>query len=97
MFKVFSKLKPIAGDVGQPDLAINSADRQLLIDNVNIFFHSAATLDFAETVKTSVDVNLLGTRRCLNLAKECKNLNVYVHVSSTYVNSWRLDADEVHL
>lgn len=60
-----------------------------------MIFHSAATLDFAETLKTTVDINLLGTRRCLELAKQCRDMKAFVHVSSAYVNSWQLQADEV--
>lgn len=83
--------------MGSPDLGMSVADRELLQENVNVFFHSAATLDFAETLKSTVDVNLLGTRRCLHLARECRNLKVFVHVSSAYVNCWRLQCDEVVL
>ncbi|GJQ78026.1 hypothetical protein Trydic_g2374 [Trypoxylus dichotomus] len=93
--EVFKKLKAIAGDVGSPDLGISTSDREVLQENVNIFFHSAATLDFAETLRTTVEINLLGTRRCLHLARECRNLKVFVHVSSAYVNSWRLQCEEI--
>jgi len=92
---VFKNVRAIAGDAGQPDLGISEADRKILTENVNVIFHSAATLDFAETLKSTVDINLLGTRRCLQLAKECRHLNVFVHVSSAYVNSFRLDCEEV--
>nr|XP_022920420.1 putative fatty acyl-CoA reductase CG8306 [Onthophagus taurus]XP_022920421.1 putative fatty acyl-CoA reductase CG8306 [Onthophagus taurus] len=92
---IFSKLKAISGDVGQIDLGISESDREILTEKVNVIFHSAATLDFAETLKATIDINLLGTRRVLELAKKCRNLSVYIHVSSAYVNSWKLSADEV--
>lgn len=90
-------MKIIAGDVGIPDLGLSSNDKKILTDNVNIIFHSAATLDFADTLKQTVDVNLLGTRRMIELAKQCKKLNVFVHVSSAYVNSYKLKANEVYI
>ncbi|KAG5874820.1 hypothetical protein JTB14_030208 [Gonioctena quinquepunctata] len=93
--QVFSEVKAIAGDVSQDKLGISSADRQILIEKVNVIFHSAATLDFGDTLKNTVDINLLGTRRVTELAKECRNLAVLVHVSSAYVNSWRKEAEEV--
>ncbi|KAF2898636.1 hypothetical protein ILUMI_07546 [Ignelater luminosus] len=31
----------------------------------------------------------------LELASQCRNFNAFVHVSSAYVNSWRLQADEI--
>jgi len=40
---------------------------------------------------------LIGTRRITELARQCANLQVLVHVSSTYVNSYRLEAEEVFL
>lgn len=85
----------IAGDVGEDNLGLSPEDRKKLVDNVDVIFHSAATLDFAETLKTTVQINLLGTRRMLQLGKECKHLKAFLHVSSAYVNSFRSTADEV--
>ncbi|XP_017781326.1 PREDICTED: putative fatty acyl-CoA reductase CG8306 isoform X2 [Nicrophorus vespilloides] len=93
--EAFKNVKCVAGDVGQPDLGLSPEDRKMLKDNVNVIFHSAATLDFAESLKTTVDINLLGTRRCLQLGKECTNLKVFIHVSSAYVNSWALVTEEI--
>lgn len=88
-------MKILAGDVGLPDLALSKEDRKTITDKVNVILHSAATLDFAESLKQTVDINLLGTRRVVELAKQCKNLNVLIHVSSAYVNAYKLKADEV--
>ncbi|CAG9823264.1 unnamed protein product [Phaedon cochleariae] len=93
--QVFSKVKVIAGDVSQDNLGISPEDRRTLVDNINVIFHSAATLDFGDTLKTTVEINLLGTRKVAQLAKECRNLAVFIHVSSAYVDSWRTEADEV--
>ncbi|CAG9855018.1 unnamed protein product [Phyllotreta striolata] len=93
--EVFSKVKVIAGDVGEENLGISTSDWQLLTENVQVIFHSAATLDFGDTLDMTVNINLLGTRRVTKLAKECRNLSVLVHVSSAYVNSYRTEADEV--
>ncbi|XP_018318447.1 putative fatty acyl-CoA reductase CG8306 [Agrilus planipennis] len=93
--QVFSKLKAIAGDVAQPNLGLSEADRKILTEKINVIFHSAATLDFAEGLRETVNVNLLGTRRVLELANQCRNLNAYIHVSSAYVNSYNLKAEEI--
>lgn len=93
--EVFAKVKPVAGDVGQENLGLSESDRTLLSQNVNVIIHSAATLDFGDTLRATVDINLLGTRRITELARQCANLQVLVHVSSTYVNSYRLEAEEV--
>nr|UEV87814.1 fatty acyl reductase 7 [Maruca vitrata] len=91
---VFNKLVPIAGDVGEDNLGLSDADRQTLINNVNVVIHSAATLDFQENLRPTVNINLLGTRRITELCKEIKNLKVLVHVSSGYVNSYLREAHE---
>lgn len=88
------KVRAIAGDVGQPDLGISAADRAMLTEKIDVIFHSAATLDFAEGLKQTVDVNLLGTRRMVELGKQCRNIKAFIHVSSTYVNSFRTKCDE---
>ncbi|KAF5280112.1 hypothetical protein FQA39_LY18146 [Lamprigera yunnana] len=93
--RVFRRLKVIAGDVSQPKLGLSTSERQILVENVNVIFHSAATLDFADGLKPTVLINLLGTRQVLELAAECRDLTAFVHVSSAYVNSFLLEADEI--
>ncbi|XP_045457933.1 putative fatty acyl-CoA reductase CG8306 [Melitaea cinxia] len=91
---IFKKLVPVAGDVGSENLGLNTEDRQMLIDNVNVVIHSAATLDFEESLKPTVNINVLGTRRVMSLCQELKNLTVMVHVSSAYVNSYLTEVHE---
>jgi fatty acyl-CoA reductase len=45
------KVIPIEGDMLEPNLGISDKDRKLLIENVNIVFHSAATVRFDEPLK----------------------------------------------
>ncbi|XP_022194518.1 putative fatty acyl-CoA reductase CG8306 isoform X2 [Nilaparvata lugens] len=70
-------------------------DRIEMKHKVNFIFHSAATLDFEASLKTTVEINLLGTKRVAELSKEMPNLKAFVHVSSAYVNSNLKSADEV--
>ncbi|KAG5682034.1 hypothetical protein PVAND_011426 [Polypedilum vanderplanki] len=92
---VFNKLIPIEGDVGEENLALSASDRQLLIDNVNIVIHSAATLDFQASLKPTVLINLLGTRQIMQLCSQMKSLVAMTHVSSAYVNSFLLETEEI--
>ncbi len=46
-----NKLVAINGDLSEPNLGISEQDRTLLADNVNIVFHSAATVRFDEPIK----------------------------------------------
>ena len=72
----FSKIIPIEGDVGQEHLGISPANRQILINNVNVVFHSAATLDFFQSLRETTNINLLGTRRVVQLCKQMTKLEV---------------------
>ncbi|KAM3955679.1 putative fatty acyl-CoA reductase CG8306 isoform 1-T2 [Aphomia sociella] len=91
---VFKKLVPVSGDVGEENLGLSPDDRQMLIANVNVVVHSAATLDFQESLRPTVKINLLGTRRVMELCRQIKDLKVMVHVSSAYVNSYLTEAHE---
>ena len=91
---LFEKLIAIGGDVGQENLGLSSADRLTLVGEVEIVFHSAATLDFEADLKTTTSINLLGTRRVVELCQEIRDLKAFVHISSAYVNSALSEADE---
>ncbi|CAK9831537.1 Putative fatty acyl-CoA reductase CG8306 [Anthophora retusa] len=91
---LFKKLIPVAGDVGEENLGLSSEDRLTLVEDVQIVFHSAATLDFEADLKTTTNTNLLGTRRIVQLCQEIRDLKALVHVSSAYVNSVLTEAEE---
>lgn len=57
-----------------------------------IVFHSAATIKFDEKLKLSVTINMLGTKRLVELCHRMKNLKALVHVSTAYCNC---DRDEI--
>ncbi|TGZ55748.1 Fatty acyl-CoA reductase [Temnothorax longispinosus] len=90
-----SKLIAVAGDVGEENLGLSSQDRTTLINKAEVVFHSAATLDFEADLRSTTNINLLGTRRIVQLCREIKDLKALVHVSSAYVNSVLHDVDEI--
>ena len=65
-------------------LGINPEERKILIKEVNIILHCAASIDFKAPMDLSVDQNVNGALRVLELAKECENLDVMNHVSTAY-------------
>ncbi|XP_050316024.1 fatty acyl-CoA reductase 1-like [Anthonomus grandis grandis] len=79
-----SKCVAIAGDVTQLNLGLSQNDREIIQNEVDFIFHSAATTRFDDTVRTSVKMNTLGTKYMLDLAKGCKKLQLFVHVSTAY-------------
>ncbi|XP_060844912.1 putative fatty acyl-CoA reductase CG8306 [Rhopalosiphum padi] len=84
---LYDKIKPVSGDISEEKLGLSDDDSKMLCDNVNIVVHCAATLDFETDLKTAVNINLLGTKRVVELCKQIKNLQCLLHVSSAYVNS----------
>ncbi|XP_066593248.1 uncharacterized protein [Prorops nasuta] len=90
-----NKLIPVAGDVGEENLGLSSVDRLTLVEHINVIFHSAATLDFEADLKSTTNINLLGTRRVVQLAQEVRSLKALIHVSSAYVNSALLEVNEI--
>ncbi|EEC02726.1 acyl-CoA reductase, putative [Ixodes scapularis] len=65
--------------------------KRALWENVDIVFHSAAIVKFDEPLKSSIDMNVLGTRRLLQL---CQGM-AFVHVSTAYCNCDKEDVAEI--
>uniref|UniRef100_A0A2S2Q417 Fatty acyl-CoA reductase n=1 Tax=Sipha flava TaxID=143950 RepID=A0A2S2Q417_9HEMI len=84
---LINKIKPVCGDISEEKLGLSDEDYKMLCENVNIVVHCAATLDFETDLKTAVIINLMGTKRIVELCKQIKNLQCLLHVSSAYVNS----------
>ena len=61
-----------------PELGLSSTDQKTLEDNVSIVFHAAATVKFDEALKLSVAMNLLGTKRLVQLCHKMKKLDVSI-------------------
>ncbi|XP_030379539.1 fatty acyl-CoA reductase wat-like isoform X2 [Scaptodrosophila lebanonensis] len=77
-------IQGIAGDCLLPGLGLCLEDRKMLIDNVNIVFHMAATVRFDEKLKTAMKINVNAAHDIMLLCKEMSNLKSVVHVSTAY-------------
>lgn len=75
---LLNKIKPVCGDISEEKLGLSDDDFKMLCDNVNIVVHCAATLDFETDLKTAITINLMGTKRIVELSKEIKNLQVKI-------------------
>lgn len=51
-------------------------DRKLMIDSINIVFHSAASVRFDDPLKDAIIMNTRGCREVMTLCQEVKNLDV---------------------
>jgi fatty acyl-CoA reductase len=78
------KVVPVIGDVRNDHLGLSDSDFQQLNRSASVFIHSAATLSFTEPLSVAVDMNVLGVRRALNIAKQLPHLQAMVHISTGY-------------
>ncbi|RZC42435.1 NAD binding 4, Sterile and/or Epimerase domain containing protein [Asbolus verrucosus] len=83
------KVKAVTGDVMELDLGLSAEDRRLLIDEVGIVVHCAASVRFDDPLHKAVIMNVRGTRELARLALEMKKVEVVVHISTTYCNTDR--------
>ncbi|XP_077560489.1 putative fatty acyl-CoA reductase CG5065 [Haemaphysalis longicornis] len=89
------KVKAVAGDLTKHNLGLTAADQAALVANVSVVVHSGATVNFNEPVKRAIELNVLGTRRVLDMCEDMPNLRALVYVSTAYSNCHKLEVDEV--
>ncbi|ETO35876.1 hypothetical protein RFI_01185 [Reticulomyxa filosa] len=86
----------VEGDITSPNnFGIGKESMQMLTDKENrlIFVHCAADIQFDRPLNVAMEINVLGSYLCVELAKQCKAAG-FLHVSTLYVNS-RMDRDSV--
>ncbi|KAJ8674565.1 hypothetical protein QAD02_005827, partial [Eretmocerus hayati] len=88
------KVTGIRGDVSSEDCGLSDADKQIIVNKINIMFHGAANVMFNAKVKVSLNTNVLGTQRILKLAQACKNLEVFVYLSTAYSHCYEKCIEE---
>ena len=54
-----------------------------------MIINSAASVNFDDPLQDALQINYFGCMRMLELAQECKHLEVLTHVSTCYVNCTR--------
>ncbi|XP_026281355.1 putative fatty acyl-CoA reductase CG5065 isoform X2 [Frankliniella occidentalis] len=80
------RVQPVAGDVSLPGLGLSAEDRADLLQDARVVFHAAATINFNAALATAVNINVLGSRRVLQLCQEMRALRAMVYVSTAYCN-----------
>ncbi|XP_012158352.1 putative fatty acyl-CoA reductase CG5065 [Ceratitis capitata] len=81
--QALKKVHAIAGDCSELGLGINEKDLKLL-QNVNIIYHSAASVRFDDPLRDAILMNTRGTYELIKIAETLKQLKVFMHVSTTY-------------
>lgn len=78
---------PIAGDLIIDKLGLSPQDRAMVTAECDIVINVAASVNFDDPLLDALEINYFGCLRMLELAKECRNILAYTHVSTAYVNS----------
>lgn len=92
---LLSKLVAMEGDITAPGLGLSDQDTAIIVQEVSVVFHVAATVRFNEPLRVAVSYNLEGTRRVADLARKIKKLEAFVHMSTAYSNCNRVDIGEL--
>lgn len=77
-----------------PKLGLSPESYELLVNEVDVILHCAATVRFDENIRVACGINVQGTKEILLLAKQMQNLRSVVHVSTAYSNCPRKEIDE---
>jgi len=81
---VMSQVEAVSGDITEPNFGLSKEDERKLAEEVNIVFHSAATINFNEDLTKAVNLNVVSVFTIMEICKRMKNLQVLVHVSTAY-------------
>ena len=87
---MLERLVGIPGDISKEELGLSKEDEQTLIENVSVVIHLAATIQFSVSLRESLTLNLLGTRRVMMLCKKMKKLDVRKSYYITKINHYLL-------
>lgn len=66
---------------------MSESDREEIISNVSLVFHSAASVRFDMNLKEAIQTNTIGTLNMLKLAEQIQKLEGFTYVSTAYSQS----------
>jgi nucleoside-diphosphate-sugar epimerase len=75
----------VQGDLKQRNLGMEAEARRSLTDSVTEIIHCAADIRFRLPIREARSTNVTGTRRMLALARRCRRLEKFAHVSTVYI------------
>ncbi|XP_044011553.1 fatty acyl-CoA reductase wat-like [Aphidius gifuensis] len=82
--KFTSKVVIIEGNLESLNLGLSDDDKNIIINEASIFIHNASNVKFDLRISQSLNCNVIGTKNMLDLATQCKRLEVFVYVSTAY-------------
>lgn len=81
------KVHIVEGELLMDRIGLSLRDEELLIQNINVVIHCAASVDFDAKLIDAIQINVIGTLRIYNLYKKFKNPENFVQVSTCFTNS----------
>lgn len=82
-----SKVVPVIGGLSENNFGLSKNELEKLTNEVNIVFHSAATIKFNTYLLDAIKINLVGTKVVIDFVKKLRHLAAFVHVSTAFCNS----------
>jgi thioester reductase-like protein len=82
-----TRVVPVCGDLGHPNLCLTQQVWDLLAEEVDTVFHNGATVNYLLNYNRMRDANVLGTNEVLRLAFEGRPKS-FNYVSTTFVFGW---------
>ncbi|XP_019455007.1 PREDICTED: fatty acyl-CoA reductase 2-like [Lupinus angustifolius] len=86
---MLSKLVPVVGNICESNLGLDEDTCDVIAEKVDVIVNSAANTTFDERYDTAININTRGPCRLMSIAKKCKNLKLFLQVSTAYVNGER--------
>lgn len=83
-----SKLCVIKGDCSNAGMGLTPKCTQMLVNQVNIVFHVAATVRFDEKLGTAMNINVKGTMSMLDLCKKMTKLKVSYNYRRSFLKCY---------
>ncbi|KAF5279407.1 hypothetical protein FQA39_LY05517 [Lamprigera yunnana] len=80
----FKNIEAVAAELTRPNFGMNNEDLMVIQEEVEVVFHTAATIRFDETLKVATDTNVKGTEELLKLCAKLQRLSSMVYVSTAY-------------
>ncbi|XP_011085075.1 fatty acyl-CoA reductase 2 [Sesamum indicum] len=83
---VKEKLIPVVGNICDPNLGMDLNSSRAIMKDVDVIIESAASTTLNDRYDFLLDTNVNAPQRLMRFAKTCKNLKLFVHISTAYVN-----------
>tara|TARA_Y100000780_G_scaffold226709_1_gene241206 strand:- start:33712 stop:34707 length:996 start_codon:yes stop_codon:yes gene_type:complete len=86
-FANYSNVKLVEGDILSNDVFLNVEDLSEVVENIDSILHLAGGYDLQMNVLDAYTHNVVGVQNTLELARKCKRLKYFHHVSTYAVNA----------